>query len=104
MTKMVLILIGIDYEDEESLQETLHTDTRILKLNNRNIKGQSHLYNIIEEQKFHNSQKNSRTDPIARPASIICVMPPREQFNRVDHESNPIQTMTLTACPVGRVP
>ena len=64
--------IDIDYEDEKSLQETLPTDTRIVKLNDRNIKGQSHVYNIIEEQKFHNSQKNSRTDPIARPASIIC--------------------------------
>ena len=64
--------IDIDYKDDKSLQETLPTDTRIFKLNDRNIKGQSHVYNIIEEQKFHNSQKNSRTDPIARPASIIC--------------------------------
>ena len=29
------------------------------------------------------------------------MMTPREQFNRVDHDSNPSQTMTLTACPVG---
>ena len=26
-----------------------------------------------------------------------------EQFNLVDHDSNPSQTMTLTACPVGRL-
>ena len=25
----------------------------------------------------------------------------REQFNHLDHDSNPSQTMTLTACPVG---
>ena len=31
-------------------------------------------------------------------------MTPREQFNRVDHDYNPSQTMTLTACPLGRVP
>ena len=64
--------IDIDYEDEISLQETIQADTRIVKLNDRNIKGQSRVYNVIEEQKFNNSQKNSRTDPIARPASIIC--------------------------------
>ena len=28
----------------------------------------------------------------------------REQFNRVDHDSNPSRSMTLTACPVGLVP
>ena len=31
-------------------------------------------------------------------------MTPRKQFNCVVHDSNPSQTMTLTACPVGRVP
>ena len=31
------------------------------------------------------------------------MMTPREQFNRVDHDSNPSQSMTLTACPVGRL-
>ena len=31
-------------------------------------------------------------------------MTTREQFNLVDHDSNPSQTMTLTACPVERVP
>ena len=31
------------------------------------------------------------------------MMTSREQFNRVGHDSNPSQTMTLTACPVGRL-
>ena len=26
----------------------------------------------------------------------------KEQFNHVEHDSNPIQTMTLTTCPAGR--
>ena len=63
--------IDNDYNDEESFQETHHIDIKFLKLNDRNVKGQSHIYNNIEEQKFHNLHKNSRTDSTARPASII---------------------------------
>ena len=32
------------------------------------------------------------------------MMTPKEQFNHMKHDSNPSQTMTLTACLVGRVP
>ena len=31
------------------------------------------------------------------------MMTPMEQFNRVDQDSNTNETMTLYACPVGRV-
>ena len=44
-------------------------------------------------------------DPnLTQPKDTPRVMTPKEQLKRVDHDSNPSQTMTLTACPVGRVP
>ena len=38
------------------------------------------------------------------PKDTQRVMTLREQFNHLDHDSNPSKTMTLTACPVGHMP